>query len=508
MVTQAAPVSSPATGSTTSSTLLAADGRRVVGPTVVDGAIVDDELTSAAQLPCGWTAETGPGSYRLVPSGRDAGVRPHDGPTSAKRSIHPPLIPLTRGRRVDGVGQDRGDRRGGAAHRPHRRPGAATSPPSRIQERAMRAGPLGDADHDARRATPPSSSPSSARRRPTRASAPRWAPGRRSATGPTSPCPSSTTGIVVRAGTPAGEAIVDRLALRPADDRAASRRPRSRSPQSGPPIGDPVPTAGLPERLRASLDHPHWAEVAERCLACANCTLVCPTCFCTSVTVASDLDGVEATTDRAVGQLLQPRLRPGRRGRQLPTEGPGPLPPVADPQVLDLVGPVRLVRLRRLRTLHRLVPGRDRRPGRAHGDRPADRHDRGDGLAAIPLADRPGRGPRAGRARARRARPPPHGPRRRGRRETADTATHRPRTADPDLLAARPGQFVMVELPGFAVPPISISRIGPASLDLTIRSVGPATAALTALADRRRGRPARSARSGLAPRRRPSGATS
>ena len=89
------------------------------------------------------------------------------------------------------------------------------------------------------------------------------------------------------------------------------------------------------------LDHPRWADVAERCLACANCTLVCPTCFCTSV---------------------EPAVRPRRR-RARPPSGPGtrcftddfakvaggtfrpraagPLPPVADPQVRDLVGPVR-----------------------------------------------------------------------------------------------------------------------------------------------------------------------
>jgi NAD(P)H-flavin reductase len=38
-----------------------------------------------------------------------------------------------------------------------------------------------------------------------------------------------------------------------------------------------------------------------------------------------------------------------------------------------------------------------------------------------------------------------------------------------------------VELPGFAIPPISISRIRPDGLDLTIRAAGPATAALTGL---------------------------
>jgi NAD(P)H-flavin reductase len=41
---------------------------------------------------------------------------------------------------------------------------------------------------------------------------------------------------------------------------------------------------------------------------------------------------------------------------------------------------------------------------------------------------------------------------------------------------------VMVERPAFAAPPISISRIRPDGLDLTIRAAGPSTAALTALA--------------------------
>jgi formate hydrogenlyase subunit 6/NADH:ubiquinone oxidoreductase subunit I len=31
--------------------------------------------------------------------------------------------------------------------------------------------------------------------------------------------------------------------------------------------------------------------VGNRCLSCANCTLVCPTCFCTTIEDHSDLDG-------------------------------------------------------------------------------------------------------------------------------------------------------------------------------------------------------------------------
>jgi sulfhydrogenase subunit beta (sulfur reductase) len=37
----------------------------------------------------------------------------------------------------------------------------------------------------------------------------------------------------------------------------------------------------LPERALADhYRHSHWDDVAQRCLACGNCTAVCPTCFC------------------------------------------------------------------------------------------------------------------------------------------------------------------------------------------------------------------------------------
>ena len=102
--------------------------------------------------------------------------------------------------------------------------------------------------------------------------------------------------------------------------------------------------------------------------ACTNCTLVCPTCFCTSVVQQSDLDGTISTERADLGLLLHRRLREGRR-RLVPAARQGSLPPVADPQVLDLVGPVRVERLRRLWPVHRLVPGRHRRPRGARGHR-------------------------------------------------------------------------------------------------------------------------------------------
>jgi ferredoxin len=50
--------------------------------------------------------------------------------------------------------------------------------------------------------------------------------------------------------------------------------------------------------LKANLEHPRWTEVAKRCLACTNCTLVCPTCFCSTVEDVTDLGGDQIGRER------------------------------------------------------------------------------------------------------------------------------------------------------------------------------------------------------------------
>ncbi len=52
------------------------------------------------------------------------------------------------------------------------------------------------------------------------------------------------------------------------------------------------------EALASMPDSAVWDSVAQRCLACANCTMVCPTCFCTSINDTADLDGVVQRTIR------------------------------------------------------------------------------------------------------------------------------------------------------------------------------------------------------------------
>lgn len=56
-------------------------------------------------------------------------------------------------------------------------------------------------------------------------------------------------------------------------------------------MGRSLNTENIKEILYRSYENPSWDEVAKRCLTCANCTMVCPTCFCTTVEDTTDLTG-------------------------------------------------------------------------------------------------------------------------------------------------------------------------------------------------------------------------
>jgi ferredoxin len=57
-------------------------------------------------------------------------------------------------------------------------------------------------------------------------------------------------------------------------------------------------TRDLPGLLTENLEAERWAEVAKRCMSCANCTLVCPTCFCWDATETADILGRNSRRER------------------------------------------------------------------------------------------------------------------------------------------------------------------------------------------------------------------
>jgi formate hydrogenlyase subunit 6/NADH:ubiquinone oxidoreductase subunit I len=53
-------------------------------------------------------------------------------------------------------------------------------------------------------------------------------------------------------------------------------------------------SSDLKELLYRNYESPSWDQVADRCLSCANCTMACPTCFCSTVEDTTDLSGEHA----------------------------------------------------------------------------------------------------------------------------------------------------------------------------------------------------------------------
>jgi ferredoxin len=93
----------------------------------------------------------------------------------------------------------------------------------------------------------------------------------------------SPEGAALLAGIPHSRATPTRIeAARAAVEAAGSRMARG------------LPETDLRELLAGAHDSPQWEEVARRCLSCGNCTMVCPTCFCTTVEDVTDLAGARA----------------------------------------------------------------------------------------------------------------------------------------------------------------------------------------------------------------------
>jgi ferredoxin len=86
-------------------------------------------------------------------------------------------------------------------------------------------------------------------------------------------------GYLVEVGTETGRAISATLPLRQADAATCLAAEREIA-TAGAGQRRKLPQGDLYDRLFERLEDPRWQDVADRCLACSNCTSVCPTCFC------------------------------------------------------------------------------------------------------------------------------------------------------------------------------------------------------------------------------------
>ena len=84
-------------------------------------------------------------------------------------------------------------------------------------------------------------------------------------------------------------------------------------------MGRELETQDLPDLLLNHLESPQWKKIGERCLSCANCTQVCPTCFCWDVVDALSLDGSETNRTRIWDSCFNPGYSYQAGGNARPT---------------------------------------------------------------------------------------------------------------------------------------------------------------------------------------------
>jgi ferredoxin len=96
--------------------------------------------------------------------------------------------------------------------------------------------------------------------------------------------------IVFEAGSEKGLRYLEELNLELADSEL-SRKYLKVLDESAAKARADFTTDDLPEQLELGMESPIFKEIAEKCLGCANCNLVCPTCFCFDVYDVPNLDG-------------------------------------------------------------------------------------------------------------------------------------------------------------------------------------------------------------------------
>ncbi len=99
--------------------------------------------------------------------------------------------------------------------------------------------------------------------------------------------------FLVRTGSCRGAEVLARIehAAADAETMTAARQAVAHATES---MRRALPAVDLRSLMAASVEAKHWRDIAERCVSCGNCTLVCPTCFCTSTEDTTDLTGDHA----------------------------------------------------------------------------------------------------------------------------------------------------------------------------------------------------------------------
>jgi sulfhydrogenase subunit beta (sulfur reductase) len=268
---------------------------RIIGPRVRDGAIVYDELTTPSDLPIGWTDEQEGGVYRLKKRNDQTLFGYAVGPHSWKQFFHPPAVRLWQATRD----------KNGINIQPETPPSQKTAllgvrscelHAIAIQDKVFLKGVQVDPAYGARREDAFVIAVNCGQAGGT-CFCVSMNTGPKATSGYdlvlTEVCNDSQHYLLAEAGSETGAQILSEVDRRPANtaERQAAARVVENTARH---MGRSMDTAGIKDLLYRNYENPRWENVASRCLTCANCTMVCPTCFCTTVEDVTDLTGEHA----------------------------------------------------------------------------------------------------------------------------------------------------------------------------------------------------------------------
>ncbi|HTV12992.1 MAG TPA: 4Fe-4S dicluster domain-containing protein [Acidimicrobiales bacterium] len=271
-----------------------ARGYRAMGPVVRDGAIALGEVEGVGEMPAGWHDEQGPGSYNLAHDGSPQLFGWAVGPHSPKSEVFPPRSVIWRAKPPTFDVEEVADDALPLAVIGVRPCDIAAL---KVLDQALDSPNARDPIYRARR------------RKAFLAVVECTRPAR------TCFCVSMGTGpgisrgfdlgltelagdgaasagprYLVRTGSHLGRDVLAGVPQQPATEPERAERVALLA-RAGSHMGRSVDTSGLPDLLAHNLANSRWAEVANRCLACGNCTAVCPTCFCSNFEDTTDLSG-------------------------------------------------------------------------------------------------------------------------------------------------------------------------------------------------------------------------
>ncbi|MDM8530813.1 4Fe-4S dicluster domain-containing protein [Anaerolineales bacterium HSG25] len=272
---------------------------QIVGPTVQEKAIVYDEITSVNDLPIGWTDEQDKGRYRLKRRADEALFGYVISPQSWKKFLHPASLRLWQAEQTDDGF--------------HITETAPTAPQYAfigvracelnailIQDRVFMHDTYVDPNYQSRR---------------TEAFIMAVNCGQ---AGNTCFCSSMNAGpkvsagfdlalteiiepdrheFVVEIGTELGAEVMGEVAYQTAS-QAVQEQAEQIVTEVASQMGRLLDTTDIKALMYRNFEHPEWENIGNRCLTCANCTMVCPTCFCTTVEDVTDLTGQQAERHR------------------------------------------------------------------------------------------------------------------------------------------------------------------------------------------------------------------